>query len=346
MSERHSKTSLVVASMGILLLMSLPSVYYSSIVSGPMVTASVGFNISTLLDWQTIETSVMDAAGISPANDADKELIAVIVCTRSKPDWEKIQSTSLYTLLIPSVEKTVTDKEWEDYRVEIVVGFDQHDTFWENPKNLQDLVDGSDVPLNFLSIPKKRAQQIPFNQACRAAYEYGADYIVRVNDDSEFLTSEWITKGIQKLSSYHPTNLGVVGPTCHQGNTAILTHDMVHRTHLDIFADYYPDEFDNWWIDDWITSVYGPNRTEKMADWSIHHHTGKHGTRYKVTHSQQRQLSITLDRGKKRISEFLRNPETEPGTYQVLGTPRLSSVWGPMAAYHSGNATLRIGSMP
>lgn len=39
---------------------------------------------------------------------------------------------------------------------------------------------------------------------------------------------------------------------------SILTHDMVHRTHLEIFPTYYPAGLSNWYMDDWITIVYQP----------------------------------------------------------------------------------------
>ena len=39
------------------------------------------------------------------------------------------------------------------------------------------------------------------------------------------------------------------------GNIAILTHDFVHRTHVDIFGFYYPRVFTDWFADDWITGI-------------------------------------------------------------------------------------------
>ncbi len=44
------------------------------------------------------------------------------------------------------------------------------------------------------------------------------------------------------------------GPKCQQGNDKILTHDFVHRLHLEIFdMNYYPPELVDWWMDDWIS---------------------------------------------------------------------------------------------
>jgi hypothetical protein len=78
--------------------------------------------------------------------------------------------------------------------------------------------------------------------------------------------------------------VGVVGPNCKHGNQNILTHDMVHRTHLDIFHYYYPPEFENWWADNWITNVYKPNRSTKSKTWAVHHKM-IHGTQYFGCHA-------------------------------------------------------------
>ncbi len=42
------------------------------------------------------------------------------------------------------------------------------------------------------------------------------------------------------------------------GKTDILTFDMVHRGHYGILGYYYPTEFTNWWVDDWMTLLYAP----------------------------------------------------------------------------------------
>lgn len=69
---------------------------------------------------------------------------------------------------------------------------------------------------------------------------------------------------VDTLSAMNPPQVGVTGPTCNEGATWILTHDMVHRTHLDIFDFYYPPLFTDWWLDDWISAVYTKERTKKL----------------------------------------------------------------------------------
>lgn len=97
------------------------------------------------------------------------------------------------------------------------------------------------------------------NDAAMAAFAHGrADYILRINDDTHLPGGRWASSFIADLRGRQPVpNLGVVGPACKDGNTAILTHDMVHaHTHISIHGCYYPRAFPTWWADDWMTRVY------------------------------------------------------------------------------------------
>ena len=230
---------------GFLVLLSVPSLYYSALAtshhseivdflhllsSNTSTTANstveVRYNdtfASTEEILSTLATTRSAFAAILAPPKKQNPLVAVVVCTRSKASWRHVNQTSLHTLLIPSIERTVTVHDLRRYRLEFVLGFDKGDTFWEKETNRQELSDESLFPISFVSIPKnpKRPHQIPFNQLCRSAYEYGADYIVRVNDDTEFMTPDWISKSVHRLSQFNPPNLGVVGPTCKQGNTQV-----------------------------------------------------------------------------------------------------------------------------
>ena len=58
----------------------------------------------------------------------------------------------------------------------------------------------------------------------------GADYVLRLNDDTQLLTAYWAELLISALQQQG--NIGVVGPTCLDGNQDIMTHEMTHLTHL------------------------------------------------------------------------------------------------------------------
>ena len=93
-----------------------------------------------------------------------------------------------------------------------------------------------------------------FLSMARAAYEMHADFMYRVNDDTELLTL-WTTPFIYALMQLSPP-YGAVGPLSYGTSNRILTHDFVHRTHMEVFEmNYYPPEFTDWWCDDWISVV-------------------------------------------------------------------------------------------
>lgn len=94
--------------------------------------------------------------------------------------------------------------------------------------------------------------------AIMAAYKEGADYAYRPNDDTKFPSSkDWADRFVATLRALEPiTNLGVVGPNCHEGAAHILTHDFTHKTHAVVFGFHYPRSLPNWSSDDWITYMY------------------------------------------------------------------------------------------
>lgn len=147
------------------------------------------------------------------------------------------------------------------------------------------------------------------NAMARAAYDAGADYFYRVNDDTEIQTP-FASAFIQQLASVAlgGVPVGVLGPSCAQGNTQILTHDFVHRTHMEIFNKiYYPVELVDWFLDNWISAVYGCNNTLQSTSVSVTHHTGAHGQRYMATNVQwvgilQKTRNILIEYIEKRVS--------------------------------------------
>ena len=266
-----------------------------------------------------------------------KPMIAICAATHSKSNWRSLDDTSLQNLLIPSIERTISTSDRSKYDFRLYLAADHDDHFWLNNKNNVKTSDWLSVHLGFYEVPEHK---IPFNPMMRAAYNDGAEYLVRINDDSEFMTSDWVNKAVAKLASYDPPNVGMVGPNCREGNTAIMTHDMVHRTHLDIFEHYYPDVFSAWWIDDWISKVYGPERSTKMMDWTVKHHTYKHGTRYKVQGHEAKLLKGELEKGAGKIREWLLTraenmDETEPWSVCVTVTNGFHDMFNNWWFYYS-----------
>lgn len=216
-------------------------------------------------------------------NSSNKPTIAICAATRAKANWTTLDDSDVYRVLVPSIARSVTEADRAVFRVRLYLAVDDDDDFWIQHR---DRVGRHPMNPPWLSIhvkvyPKSVASKIPFNPMMRDAYDDGSEYFMRTNDDSEFTSEGWITLAVAQLRAYSPPNVGVVGPTCGEGNQEILTHDMVHRTHLVIFEKtYYPEVFPNWFVDDWITMVYNSGgittggRATRMANWTVTHHNG------------------------------------------------------------------------
>jgi len=241
--------------------------------------------------------------------------IAICTLTKSRPSWKSLADTTLQKLLIPSIEHTVSENERSFYSIELHIGADHDDAFWVRHHN--SLQHPPWLNLRFYFYTKTRRFRLPFNNLTDDAYANGADYLVRINDDTEFVTNGWVTKGVAALRGMRPPNVGVIGPHFSEGNTVILTHDMVHRTHIDIFGTYYPTVFDNWYVDDWITHVYGKDRTLKLAGWRVKHHTTAHGQRYVQSGHQHQHLENEVKTGAAKIDAWLSSPKQQSERQQT-----------------------------
>ena len=128
-------------------------------------------------------------------------------------------------------------------------------------------------------------------------------------NEVEFLTSRTLPSPNKEMSPPY----GVVGPTCKQGNVKILTHDFTHRTHMEIFnKTYYPPELIYWWMDDWISRVYGSGRTKQLAAVEVLHHTGTHGQRYDETVDNKLHLGRLISEGKAQIIKYMERAHIPP----------------------------------
>ena len=181
----------------------------------------------------------------------------------------------------------------------------------------------------------------------------GADYFVRINDDTKFidlapfvlqkqawlveergnaLSLGWISNGVAALLRHSTPNVGVTGPHCPQGNGRILTHDMTHRTHLEIFEYYYPHALDNYFVDDWITIVYGckgpiPNHTLCTRDTFVVHHIDQHaegilGERYTRSGSRELLRVGYIARARDKILAYVANGTTWKDAIRDDADPR------------------------
>ena len=241
--------------------------------------------------------------------------IAVVLCATSRGVVDtRWQSLALTSIMLPSLAATVE----RGYGYSLYIGVDDDDVFFtkaDTTSYVKSVV--GDAMRVVVESYRRTGRRVPFNQILERAFEDGNDYLVRINDDTQFLTKSWTSLAIDELMRNTPPNVGVVGPVVHgprNVNARILTHDVVHRTHMEIFrCDYYPKVFENVWIDDWITRVYA-QRARSLSNWRVHHHTGHHGTRYGVDKSLKRMLQAEIGSGTIQIERWVRHHEARRST--------------------------------
>ena len=286
---------------------------------------------------RVVRAGLSDELSFKTRRDFANCTVAVVVSstTRGIKDvrWENI---ALSSIMLPSLKKTIEP----DYAYTLYVGIDSDDAFYASEENRAHLVKlaGENLRLVMESYPRI-PNRIPFNEILKRAFEDGNEYMVRINDDTQFLTSAWTTTAINELAMGVPSNVGVIGPIV-QGpknvNTKILTHDMVHRTHMEIFkCAYYPVVFENAWLDDWITYVYG-YRARALQNWKVYHHTGRHGTRYAAKKTLKASLRTEIELGAERVQSWIHQSDERFGNHTTCDALQRSS----------DSCTLRSSKLP
>ena len=142
-----------------------------------------------------------------------------------------------------------------------------------------------------------------FNFLTHLAFVDGADWLYRINDDSLF-TTPFASAFVHAMKQLGPP-YGVVGPVCLEGVQGIFTYDFTHRTHHEIMPQHYPHSLADWWMDDWITRVYGKERTKRVEEVVVQHLIKTHGRRYEVDLSRKLLLGTEVELGRRLVERWL-----------------------------------------
>ena len=292
----------------------------------------------------------MGAAGAGAAGGVGvgvpfEPVIAIVLGTTSRGfRWSKINESPLVKILLASLERTL--EVGFEYRV--YVGFDAGDLFYDDDarrgeiarwfeKHVQKPAGKRGITARFATLKFLNVLRKPgpiFNFLTAAAFADGSDFVYRINDDTEFRTP-FAAALTTALKNFEPPYLGVVGPTCADGNKKILTHDFVHRTHRQIFQTYYPVVLTDWWMDDWISKVYPRGSYGRHASVAVSHHTWMTGSgnpvRYEVDHGHKQYLDAELRRGAQLVGQFAMNHCRKGACNQPDGhvTPEWKGVYDP-----------------
>eukprot|EP00040_Diaphanoeca_grandis_P003715 m.25658 g.25658 ORF g.25658 m.25658 type:complete len:442 (+) comp15113_c0_seq1:241-1566(+) len=239
---------------------------------------------------------------VDSANGEKKKKVVIVVPMTSRGmKINALNNSPLQRIVLNSLERTLKDDR-KKFDVQVYAGFDVGDAYWDP------LVKPSRILSFDVKFVKCECKSMVCNTNCimRQAHTDGADYVFRGNDDTEFKGRDWITPFVQQLSQFDPPNVGVVGPSCKQGNTEIMTHDFTHLpTHMKIFENnYYPPVFDNYFCDDWVSNVYGKSRTKQLKNVEVWHHVKI--TRYKHDFDLVSNLKPLYVVGDKKINAFIK----------------------------------------
>ena len=227
-----------------------------------------------------------------------------------------VHNIALFRILLPSLSITFDC----GYSYMIVIGYDVGDKYFDTETGIKETEDwfkihyvdklkdsGISVRLVFVSVKNTAKKPGPvFNEMARKAYDLGADFFYRVNDDTE-IVGNWPHLFVSALRyQASPVFVGMVGPFC--GNNRILTHEFTSRLHMEIFEmNYYPPQLLAWYMDDWISRVYGSQRTfiSSMKTSYAIHHMAFHGTSYDVDETLSRLLNGLVVSGKAKVKKWM-----------------------------------------
>jgi hypothetical protein len=189
-----------------------------------------------------------------------RPIFAIVSCIRSANREHDLQSTSLFRTFLPSIEQTVTPLERERWSVQLYLCADDDDVLFINSTRFIENASPTSIRVKLLFVARV-PNRVPIREAVEVARRDGAEFFHRTNDDIKYLSAGWLTASVRALLALTPPNVGVAGPKVYgDGSTNKLhggmTIDVVHRTHLKIFSEYYPPQLSNWYTDTWMVYVY------------------------------------------------------------------------------------------
>ena len=209
---------------------------------------------------------------------APRHIFAIVCCVRSTKVQTALNHTSLYRTLYPSLGSTITPRERKLWRVRLYLCADDNDQLFQQhaAQVAEDSPPGLETKLLFIPA---RTNRVPSREAAEQARLDGAEYFHRTNDDISYMSAGWITASVRALRRLEPPNVGVAGPKVYGDGSSNKMHggitiDVVHRTHLRIFREYYPPQLDNWYTDSWIVYAYvhvgdklGEKSVRRVSEW-------------------------------------------------------------------------------
>ena len=151
------------------------------------------------------------------------------------------------------------------------------------------------------------------------------DFFLAAHADSTFSTPSWASLGglVRQLEASEVPAFGVAGPL-DTGEPGVLTHPLVHRTHLDVFGYLFPPALTPPESFSWLSDVYGPRFTyvdSKYGGWK----PGPLAARYPPScHPRAEYLAQALDEAGPALRRWLAAQESAAAREALLELQELS----------------------
>jgi len=238
--------------------------------------------------------------------------IAVIIpVTSNKCSYNNFKDTDIFNILFKSFFTTYSVDDL-NYEYMFYLGIDSDDDFYKNDKVQHEIKNFIKVMKNtevvFVSIDSIHKGNVChiWNELFKKAYEDNNDYFLQIGSDIHFQDKGWVNACLDILKEND--DIGVVGMTDegrkkYDPNDSLLTQSFVSRKHMDIFGFYYPSEFKNWFIDDWISEIYDKNRKKFIIPHKIYNCGG--APRY-IIYGDRTLCDKLLNKYRNNISEYLK----------------------------------------
>jgi hypothetical protein len=229
----------------------------------------------------------------------------IIPVTSNKRNYNNIQDIDFFKILLNSFLKHYNKSN--KYYYTFYLGYDDDDLFFIKNNNkikkyFKEITPNNfDIKLIKINNLKSKLGEI-WSKLALEAKNNNDTYLYQLGDDIKFLSNNWEKSFINKLKEFD--NIGVVGPL-DKNNSKLLTQSFVHIKHLEIFGSYYPKSIKNWFIDDWITDLYKPNRYYMFKNITVINSGGP--PRYDIKHENRANINLIVEKDKLRLNTYIKN---------------------------------------
>lgn len=252
-----------------------------------------------------------------PRTVSGKIPIAVGMPTLSANDLKSHEEVSPARIMVPSLLRTITTEEWHRFEYWVYLGFDEGDAFFDDANTREKIHDfltalvrdvkakvgqHAAVHFKYMRFPFSKGWVTSvWNGLFVQAMRDGAHYFYQVNDDLELSSNGWTSYFTASL--VQNDNVGVAGPWDRRQSGKLLTQAFVSRKHYFTFGRLYPLDLKDWYSDNWLNDVYGPENRFSTEGITADNKNDK-GTRYIACREQPRYNDI-LSAGQRVLADWL-----------------------------------------